>query len=189
MSGRDLDEASKALATSISRRQAVRGFGGVIAASVLSLFGSENAAAQDPGRCRKVGVICRRNSECCSDLCDPASGRCACQPGSTLCRKSGQCIFCPGGSVLNQNTCRCECPAGTQTCGGDNTCCPLDASCCVNIANQGFCCSPPDTTCCVNQFGSALGCCPTGTTCCFDPNGVLVGCCSQGQTCGFFGCS
>jgi len=168
MADLSFDTATTALALTISRRQAVRAFAALTGAAVLSSIGIEEAVAADPGRCRKLGVICRRDSECCNNFCDPTSRRCACPPGSTECKQSGQCVSCPRGTVLNQRTCQCECAPGSQVCGdvasGLGTCCQSDESCCVNVANQGFCC-PPGTSCCVNRFGSFLGCCGQGQTC------------------------
>ena len=172
MSDESFDGLSKALAIAVSRRRALKLFAATAGGAALSLAGARTAFGDDPGRCRKVGTICRRDSECCSGLCDPTTGRCACPGTSTLCPKSGQCITCPGQQVLNTTTCKCECASGTTTCGNEPLCCPTLTTCCIGTLNGVI---------------HAAVCCPSGTTCCHTEGGD-VDCCTTTQTCTSGGC-
>ena len=165
------DQLTRELGTTASRRKAIRIMAGAVATGGLSLIGLRPAGADDPGRCRKIGVPCRRNTECCSGFCDPATARCACPPRTNLCPKTGLCISqCSGGTVFNPETCECDCPPGTVVCVnsmGFRFCCPAGSTCC------DFVCCPSGTACC----GTISMCCPTGTTCCG------FQCCPSGSTC------
>ncbi len=155
------DEVSRELAKTTDRRTAIKLMTGAVAGGALSLMGLRPASADDPGRCRKVGVPCRRSSECCSSYCDPTTARCACAPGTNFCPKTGICIAqCFGGTIFNPETCKCECPAGATTCTspmGFNFCCAGGGTCC------DFSCCPSGTTCC------GFTCCLPGTQCCTSP--------------------
>ena len=144
MSEERFDELSKALATTISRRQALKLAGATALGGVLAMMGAGRASAQfgGPGRCRKVGAICRQHSECCDFYCDRVTGRCGCPPGSFLCpggpgRSGSRCVFCPPEATFDPETCTCTCPAGTTQCEGfyGVECCPAGVACCPG----GFC--------------------------------------------------
>lgn len=157
MSDERFDELSKALAATTSRRQALKILVATAAGGAVSLFGARRARGAAPGRCRRVGVICRQDYECCDFFCNPATGRCECPPSPAfhVCRKTRRCIFCdPTTSTFDPETCTCVCTEGTTPCGGQ--CCGGDQECC-----QG-------------QFFSQ--CCPTGTCC---PSGY----CDYGYGC------
>lgn len=144
------DVLAKALASSGSRRDALRRIAGITSAAVLASFGygCGSDAVTGPqtmgryvpsfarGRCKKVGQKCRENDECCSDFCDPFSGYCSCPSGSVVCPGSGQCVpACSPPFVLNPDTCQCECPANSFACGGV-TCCVTGTDCCGNICTN-----------------------------------------------------
>jgi len=153
------EELSKALTTTTSRRQAMKIFGATAIGGVMSLVGAGGAGAIAPGRCRKGGTTCRQNLECCSNFCDPSTGRCACPSGTFECPSSGICVGpCGPGQVFNPTTCACECPAGTTTCG--QTCCTTGQTCC-----SGTCCPRGQVcangACCINPLT-----CTTNSDCC-----------------------
>ena len=91
MSDEKLDELSKALATTTSRRQMLKVLAATAAGGVLTFVGAREAGA---ARCRRVGQPCRANFECCDFFCPPDTGRCACRPGENLCSKTRRCIRC-----------------------------------------------------------------------------------------------
>ncbi len=154
-------EFSKALASGVSRRQALKLAGATALGGALSLLGAGGARGQVPGRCRRVGVPCRQDGECCDYFCNPATGRCACFPGTFFCRRTRRCIGCGPSEVFNPETCECECVEGTTPC--DGACCTAEQTCCTGPYG-GACCNA-DETCCVDFYGGAT-CCPPGVACC-----------------------
>jgi hypothetical protein len=106
---------------------------------------------------------------CCEpgDLCCPGGGTVAGNTVGPQCVKV-QATICSGGKVFSNATCRCECPAGTTTCGG--TCCPDATQRCVN----GVCQNIPTTPTCPEgrapcpggQNVNGVNCCPAGQICC-----------------------
>lgn len=160
------DEFTKALATSTSRRHALKAIG-VTVGGILGLGGVGTALA----KCAGIGDSCSQSSQCCIGYCNPSTFTCACPSGTVPC--GGTCVsnVCPDGQVFNPSTCTCACPTGLTECGGTctntssdpNNCgscgnhCPSTASC-VN----GQCC--PNSQVCINSTGTVT-CCPAGTTC------------------------
>jgi hypothetical protein len=64
---------SKALASEVSRRQAIKTVAATGAGAVLAAFGigSEGRTAR-----REPGSACRSGADCSTGVCDPATGRC-----------------------------------------------------------------------------------------------------------------
>lgn len=172
MKSQAFDELSKQVATATTRRQALRYFAVAAGATVLPWTAASPAQA---ARCRKNDQPCRASSECCSQFCDPTTGRCAgCDPGTVAC--GGTCVSaCTAPLVLNPLTCACECPNGTAPCG--TTCCSTFYVCCA----QSNSCCPPLTTCC-----GAGNCCTSAQVCqsgaCCTPEGAP--CTSSQECCG-----
>lgn len=201
------EELSKKLATSVSRRQAVRILGATALGGVASLAGARGAWAR---QCRGAGDNCRSNAECCTRFCDPTF-HCACPQGFVVCQD--ECIpACPPGQlpnpttcqcecspavvcspprVPNASTCQCECPAGSTACG-QTACCAPD-----QICQNGTCsfCPPGETPCGSACCGSGYVCdagsgtctcigTPCGDVCC--PFGLVCdnGTCMPGIVCG-----
>ncbi|MDQ3858297.1 MAG: hypothetical protein M3327_07615 [Actinomycetota bacterium] len=147
-------EFSKALASGVSRRQALKLAGATALGGALSLLGARGAGGQVPGRCRRVGVPCRQSEECCEYFCDPNTGRCACPPGLFTCRHTRRCVTCRPPGVFNPETCQCECPEGTTAC--DGSCCTAEETCCVNFYGGATCC-PPGVACCPGGYCDYYG--------------------------------
>ena len=101
MSDRNLDELSRALATTTSRRQMLKVLAATAAGGVLSLAGARQAGAT---RCRRVGQPCRANFECCDFFCPPDTARCACRPGENLCSKTKRCVSCDPEATFDPET-------------------------------------------------------------------------------------
>jgi hypothetical protein len=151
MSDRKLDELSKALATTTSRRQMLKVLAATAVGGAVSLAGARGARA---ARCRKVGQLCRANFECCDFFCPPNTGRCACPPGENLCTKTKRCIRCDPEATFDPDTCQCICPEGTTQCG--NECCSGGEECCPG-GYYGPTCCPPGEICCPGGFCSYYG--------------------------------
>ena len=156
------DDLTKALATSTSRRQALKAFGASVVGGILGLSGIDTALAHKPF-CRGNGSKCNRGSDCCSGYC--ANNVCTCPP-APACNSA---CPCPSDSTCLNGTC---CPT-SQACNG--ACCPsgtvcVNGACCpTSQACNGTCC--PSGTTCVNG-----ACCPTSQVC----NGT---CCPSGTVC------
>ena len=152
MSDEKMDELSRALATTTSRRQMLKVLAATAGGGVLALVGARQAGA-DP-RCRRVGQPCRANFECCDFFCPPDTGRCACRPGENLCTKTKRCIRCDPEATFDPETCQCVCPQGTTQCGTE--CCSGDQECCPG-GYYGPTCCPPGEICCPGGFCSYYG--------------------------------
>ena len=151
MSDEKLDELSKALATTTSRRQMLKVLAATAAGGVLTFVGAREAGA---ARCRRVGQPCRANFECCDFFCPPDTGRCSCRPGENLCSKTKRCVSCDPEATFDPETCQCVCPQGTTQCG--NECCSGDEECCPG-GYYGPTCCPPGEICCPGGFCSYYG--------------------------------
>ncbi len=165
-----LDLLAKALASSTSRREALRRAGGILGAALLASFGiaceSESTAPRGrralldlvpPGRCKLGGQNCRENTECCSEVCDPTTGQCVCPAGSVECPSTGACISCSADQIFNPETCQCECANGTSLCG--SVCCPFPLACC---SGNGMC---TDTSSDPTNCGRCGRVCSMGEVC------------------------
>jgi hypothetical protein len=174
MDDQQFDQLSKSLATSVSRRQAMKVLGATAIGGVAALFGARGASAHHNARCKDIGDNCRSNAECCERVC--VDFHCVCPGGTVLCPGTNECLpACPGGRIFNPDTCECECPPGTSPCG-EFTCCTTNTSCC-NAQGFGFCC-PQGTTCCEVSFQ----CCPPGTQC-TQQGCVSLQCTTPGRLC------
>jgi hypothetical protein len=156
-----IDDISRVIASSVSRRQAFKMVTGSVGGAVLASLGFGRAArvlgAQvSPcpehgvfcmGRCYPPGskccgdrMVCNADQNCCSNThcCDDAENCC----GSSCCHKARIC--CNG-------IC---CSVRTACCGGKR-CCPALRTCC-----NGTCCAPFSACC------GGTTCCPPGSYCC-----------------------
>ena len=183
------DALAKAIAESGSRRDMLKRLGATTLAIALGSMGVSCEPDQTTGprpalplfdsrgRCKKINQKCREDSECCSAFCDPFTGICTCPSGTVVCPASGQCIpACQPPFVLNGDTCQCECPTNSFTCGGV-TCCVTGTTCCgsscVNLSsdnqNCGVCgntCTAPNaTSTCVNGTCQFVACNPGFADC------------------------
>ena len=145
---RYFDELASGLASgSISRGKALRLMGAAIVGGTLGGLGIGEAAANPPG-CKRNGKKCKKNTQCCSGICE--GGTCsACPSGYTQlsngtcakpCNNSvdctavgcGGCIFevggggasyCRGSSIISLSTCtsNADCDPGQFCATQDNT--------------------------------------------------------------------
>jgi hypothetical protein len=180
-----IDILAKWFAGGMTRREALRRFGGLAAGATLASLGvacsneptgpRAGAASLDfvpPGRCKKGGQNCRENLECCSQVCDVFTGTCVCPPGQMEGPSSGICFGCSEGAIANPESCTCECPVGTVEClSGKCIQCPdtgsgdfiADIANCECTCPSGACQCPTGTVSCGTAFFP--WCCPTETEC------------------------
>ncbi len=115
------DELTKALATSTSRRQALKAIAATALGSILGLGGIGTALAN----CKPNGYGCNIRTQCCSGQCQ--HGTCCSSQEGTTCSVdrdccSGTCcqgVCCGSGQVcLSNGSCATPCPAFGGPCSG-----------------------------------------------------------------------
>jgi hypothetical protein len=155
-----LDELSKLLAVSVSRRESLRTIGIFLAGAALSTLGMNTASAARPDRCTAFCRWCptRKKRNQCMEACRACNGN-----TSRLCGSCGAIACCPTGACCN----------GICT---DLKSDPLNCSAC------GYVC--PANNICVN--GSCVPCIFPFIACggvCVDPTSDRNNCGGCGQQC------
>ena len=136
-----LDEFSKLLAESVSRRESLRRLGTFVAGALLAPLGSGTAWAARPDRC---GAFCRGCSS--KDQRTQCLAACRACNGNTsrLCGSCGAYVCCPTSAACCNGTCtsvssdRQNCGACGNACAGScvNGTCSGDGQC---FGGQVFC--------------------------------------------------
>ena len=157
-----LDEFSKLLAESVSRRESLRSIGVVLAGVVLSPLGLSTAWAARPDRCTAFCRWCpgrtRRNQ--CLAACRACNGN-----TSRLCGSCGNFVCCATGTACCNGTCTPvnsdpnNCGACGNVCGGM----------CVDTSSNAQHCGGCFQACPVGQVCYVGSCCSPTVSCCFDP--------------------
>jgi hypothetical protein len=155
-----LDELSKLLAASVSRRESLRSIGVVLAGVALSPLGLSTAWAARPDRCTAFCRWCptRKRRNQCVAACRACNGN-----TSRLCGSCGNYVCCPTGTACCNGTCT-SLDSDRNNCGACGYVCPASAPLC----NQGACydCPPgTDFSWDSNNCGSCGNVCPSGTFC------------------------
>jgi len=127
------DELTKALATSTSRRQALKAIAATTLGGILGLGGIGTAFGKP--KCHSAGLGCDTNSNCCPGL---------------YCANNEKCTPCPALPACNSG---CPCPSG-QTCSNGQCVTPPPQSqpfclCSDGTALAGGC---TDLTSCENEL-------------------------------------
>jgi hypothetical protein len=125
-----LDELSKSLAVSVSRRESLRSIGAVLAGVVLSPLGLRTAWGAGPDRCI---AFCRCSNKAQQNQCLAACRECN---GNTsrLCGSCGTYSCCPASATCCNGTCTNK-NSDPHNCGACGNVCPASTSVC----NQGTC--------------------------------------------------
>jgi hypothetical protein len=163
-----LDELSKLLAASVSRRESLRTIGTVLAGAAFSTLGLNTAWAARPDRCTAFCRSCptktKRNQ--CLEACRACNGN-----TSRLCGSCGAYACCPAGATCCNGTCT-DLNSDANNCGA----CGYVCAQATPVCNQGTCsgCSTGLTYCngsCTNiafDTGNCGGCgivCGAGEMC------------------------
>lgn len=179
------DDVSKALASGVSRRHALKLMAGGVGGTVLASMGlgrARAAVSSCAAFCANFhGAAHAQCMQTCKDCGSDVTRLCANYfpaPSVTCCPGPGPvtCCFGPNGAT----TC---CPTNSTCCGGPPgttvTCCPSTMpACCSGPSGTTACCDSYQH-CCNDASGNAV-CCSTGETCCYG-----VGCCAAGDICCF----
>ena len=144
MESSHFDDFTKALATSNTRRAALRRIGGILGGTALAGFFPGLAFAKPT--CKPNGHGCGTNKQCCSGYCDQTTSTCGfapCSPGTTqLC--NGTCVTdCYNTGCSNVCTCTQDAAVGNFYCaqGGATKGCNTDCDCPIGqmCINGGVC--------------------------------------------------
>src|SRR3954469_25370232 len=157
-----LDEFSKLLAASVSRRESLQRIGTFVAGALLAPLGLGTAWAARPDRC---GAFCRgcssqaqRNQ--CLTACRACNGN-----TSRLCGSCGAYACCPTSSACCNGVCT-DVSSDPNNCGACGHVCPAFSPVC----GQGACSACPDGTsncggACIDTNWDALNCGGCGNQC------------------------
>ena len=166
-----VDDVSRIVASSVSRRKMLGMVGGAVGGAVLVSLGFRTAAfgAQSPNttKCPSGKTVC--GTYCCDPQQICVDGLC-CPPGYVNC--SGKCCggTCTNGMCCGKNYTYCGgvcCPDGIVCCNGK--CCGSTSAVCFNgtccgsgIICNGVCCDPNEICCdgkrCVDKHMSPIKC-------------------------------
>jgi hypothetical protein len=170
-----LDELSKLLAASVSRRESLRSIGGVLAGAALSPLGLSTAWAARPDRCTAFCRWCstRRRRNQCLAACRACNGN-----TSRLCGSCGAYACCPTGTACCNGICT-DLDSDPNNCSACGNVCPA-GTVCVN----GSCvaCNHPFIPCggvCVNPLSDQHNCGGCGIQCA-DTEACVLGFCESG---------
>ena len=158
---RSFDELTRGLADgSLSRRKALRLFGGALVGSVLASIPGVALAKPPAGACKPQGAKCNVPRDCCSQNCFNQSGKLICGPasGSGACFNDNDCASFPGQdlctkAVCNQTTNACvlapakTCPSSSNPCVARTECDPTTGNCREIPGNAGTVCRPAQGDC------------------------------------------
>ena len=136
------DDLTRALASGMSRRQALKLLGGSLMGGLLSFSGLGTVFAK-PKQCTANGKHCNSKTVCCSGFCDSTTKTCACPPGQT---------FVNGSCCLASQVCGSVCCSGT--CDNNQCTCPSSCQVLANGTCAQRCTGVPDSCTCGGSSGS-----------------------------------
>jgi Stigma-specific protein, Stig1 len=176
-----LDEFSKLLAASVSRRESLRRIGAFAAGAVLSPWGLGTSWAAGPDRCK---AFCRCSNKSqqnqCLDACRACNGN-----TNRLCGTCGAYACCTTSSSCCNGTCTAV-NSDPNNCGACGNVCPGSSPSC----NQGVCiangCAAGLTSCggfCVNTNADSKNCGTCGNVCSASTPHCDHGICSENAPC------
>jgi stigma-specific protein Stig1 len=158
-----LDELSKLLAASVSRRESLRSIGAIVAGAALSTLGLNTAWAARPDRCTAFCRWCptKKKRNQCLEACRACNGN-----TSRLCGSCGAYACCPTGAVCCNGTCT-DLNSDFNNCGACGYVCPTN-----NVCANGTCvvlnCVYPNIPCsgvCVDPTSDGNNCGGCGQQC------------------------
>src|SRR5262249_38960771 len=124
-----LDELSKLLAASVSRRESLRRIAVVLAGSALNTLGINTAWAARPDRCSAFCRWCptRTKRNQCLEACRACNGN-----TSRLCGSCGAYVCCPTGAACCNGTCT-DLNSNSNNCGACGNVCPASVPVCNQV--------------------------------------------------------
>ena len=169
-----LDELSKLLAVSVSRRESLRSIGVVLAGAALSTLGLNTAWAARPDRCTAFCRWCptRKRRNQCLAACRACNGN-----TSRLCGSCGAYVCCPTSATCCNGICT-DLNSDPANCGACGFVCP--AGICANGSCGG--CNFPFIACngvCVDPTSDRNNCGGCGVQCGPD-EACISGFCASG---------
>jgi hypothetical protein len=176
---RSFDELTRGLADgSLSRRKALRLFGGALVGSVLASIPGVALAAPPPGTCLQEGKVCKTNTQCCSQNCETRKGKRVCGP-AVQCTGEGQ-----GNCPQPADQCL-EVRCNSGFCGAvqnkqDGSGCNAGNACTVNDTCQAGVCTPGGARNCDDNDVCTVDTCDPATGCVHTP---IPGCCRNNAEC------
>ncbi len=170
------DSLTKVLATSTSRRQALKTLAAMALGGVLGLGGIGNTFARP---CKPNGIGCNIGSQCCSGGC--CHGTCTDLGTTSNCGACGHSCAsgqgCCGGTCTDLNT-NSNCGSCGHACGTNQICCNGTCSTpCNGICCNGTCLTNNNGETCVTNCTTDTDC-SSGCHCYPDTSGAMY--CSNG---------
>jgi hypothetical protein len=166
-----LDEFSKLLAVSVSRRESLGRIGAVLVGVVLSPWGLRTAWAAGPDRCL---AFCRCATKAQQNQCLEACRACNGNTGR-LCGSCGTYACCASSAACCNGTCT-SVNSDPHNCGACGNVCPASTP----ICNQGICGDCPQGTDFMWDSSNCGGCgivCPPQSACSWGVcEGLCIGC-------------
>ena len=176
------DDLTKALATSTSRRQALKTIAATTVGGILGLSGIGNVFAIP--KCHRAGLGCDTNSNCCSGLYCAPNGKCTTCPALPTCNSG---CPCPSGQTCQNGSCVATCEGLQQPCTSPSQCCDTGqntTTCEVNNSGLTVCCNTPGGSCSSDSDCCGLTSCGSNGTCQCNPSSISfcfynTDCCSN----------
>ena len=144
MDGSRFDNLAKSVAGASTRRDVVKRFGLAIAggaASIGLLSGLRSLTSDAAGVCREGREVCRKDGDCCSEVCGPPDStsrrRCECSLTETLCED----VCCAEGETCEAGECIPPDPTATSTHTATSTATDTPTQTATNTATN----TPTDT--------------------------------------------
>jgi hypothetical protein len=158
-----LDELSKLLAGSVSRRESIRQMGAAVAVALLDSLSAGSAWAARPDRCVAFCRVCptKKKRDQCQEACRACGGN-----TNRLCGSCGAYVCCATGGVCCNGTCT-SLSSDPHNCGA----CGFVCAASTPVCGQGTCSACPDGT---SYCGGA----------CIDTNWDSLNCGGCGHDCG-----
>jgi Stigma-specific protein, Stig1 len=130
-----LDEFSKLLAASVSRRESLRSIGAVLAGTVFGSLGVRTAWAARPDRCTAFCRWCstKKKRNQCVAACRACNGN-----TSRLCGSCGGYVCCPTGAACCKGMCT-NLNSDRNNCGACGYVCAAGASCVTGTCSAVQC--------------------------------------------------
>lgn len=176
------DNLTRSLGRAGSRRSVLKVLASGMTGGLLALVGRQQS---DAFICRQTGVLCGKDAQCCSGLCDDTTHRCLCPSGTVDCE--GTCQECCTADDCSEQTCMTvACDSGSCAYSPIPGCCTSDDQCDDENPCTTDTCDQASNTCTHTAVGDNTKCGETGVCChgtCTDAT-ASPNCGSCGATCG-----